>query len=325
MRAASAKVTVIVPNWNGEHLLPTCLDGLRKQTFADFHAIVVDDGSCDSSVRLIRREYPEVQVICRGKQRGFCAAVNSGISASHSQYIALLNNDAIPTPEWLAASISTLDNRPAFVGCTPKILFLDRLDRVNSIGIFLRADGASRDIGYGEHDGMAFSEPREVFGFSGCAVVLDRAVIDDVGLFDEYLIGYAEDLDWTLRARSRGYRFIYEPLAEVHHAMSSSFGSIPKETTFYQSRNSTYVLLKHLPKSFLIKIAPRWLLLECYRILLAARRGLLWPAVAGKVSIIFVWRQLLEARQVETSSRRLSDGEIHQILAEPPIKSVRER
>ncbi len=291
-------VVVIVQSWNGTELLPDCLESLRRQAFSDYAVAVVDDGSTDRSAQVVVERFPEARLICRERQGGFCAAVNTGIRATQSEFVALLNNDAVADPGWLAWSVAALRRESSFAGCAPKILFRDRPDTVNSIGIFLRADGASRDIGYGRPDGPWCAQPMEVFGVSGCAAVIRRAAFDDVGLFDERLWAYSEDLDWCLRARALGHRFLFEPRAVVLHRGGATFGQMPEAMTYWQSRNALLVLLKNLPLRVLLARAPWLTAFQAYQLAVAWQRGRLRPAAAGKL------RALVDHRRYRRSSCR---------------------
>ena len=83
----AAEVTVVIPNYNGKKYLPACLDALRVQDFSDLKVIVVDNGSADGSVDLIREGYPEVELICLPRNQGFCGAVNVGIRAARTPFV----------------------------------------------------------------------------------------------------------------------------------------------------------------------------------------------------------------------------------------------
>src|SRR4051794_31764871 len=102
------KVSVIIPNLNGEKYLGETLQSLQKQTFADFETIITDNGSTDGSARLIKAQFPEIQLVELGRNRGFAGGVNAGIKRSRGQFIALLNNDAVPEPEWLAELVKAM-------------------------------------------------------------------------------------------------------------------------------------------------------------------------------------------------------------------------
>ena len=73
------RVTIIIPNWNTQHWLPGCLDGLQIQTYQDFHILLVDNGSTDDSVTFVRINYPQVKILTFDTNLGFAAAVNAGI------------------------------------------------------------------------------------------------------------------------------------------------------------------------------------------------------------------------------------------------------
>jgi GT2 family glycosyltransferase len=99
------RLTVVIPNWNGEKFLGICLGSLRRQTFRDFETILVDNVSTDGSLSLVRRDFPEARVVSLGENRGFSAGVNAGIEASEAELVALLNNDTDQDPGWLAALV----------------------------------------------------------------------------------------------------------------------------------------------------------------------------------------------------------------------------
>ena len=93
--------SVIIPNWNGRGLLPDCLDSLRRQVIRDFEVVVVDNGSIDGSLELLRDRYPEVRVLALPSNQFFAGAVNHGIRHTRGPIVVLLNNDTEVEPQWL--------------------------------------------------------------------------------------------------------------------------------------------------------------------------------------------------------------------------------
>ena len=104
-----ARATVVIPNWNGARFLELCLGSLHNQTFRDFETIVVDNGSTDGSIDFVREHFPDVRVVELGKNRGFAAAVNAGVEASDTEFVALLNNDTEQDERWLEALVRAAD------------------------------------------------------------------------------------------------------------------------------------------------------------------------------------------------------------------------
>ena len=93
MSTGQPLIDIIIPNWNGEHMLADCLRSLDLQTFSDFTVTVIDNGSTDGSIALLESEFPHVVVLRYHENRGFAEAVNRGIRESASPWLLLLNND----------------------------------------------------------------------------------------------------------------------------------------------------------------------------------------------------------------------------------------
>ena len=116
------EVSVIIPNYNGIQYLETCLDALERQTLSEFRAILVDNGSADESVRLVREKYPQVQVVALPENTGFSGAVNAGIRAADTPYVILLNNDTEVFPEFVEALLAGIRERPMAFSCAAKMI-----------------------------------------------------------------------------------------------------------------------------------------------------------------------------------------------------------
>lgn len=117
-------VTVLIVNFNGGALIPDVLNSLRHQTFSDFETVVVDNGSTDGSDELVARNFPEARLISAQGNLGFAGGNNLGFSQARGQYIALINNDAIPEPQWLESLVHELEQGPDIAAVTSKVLFL---------------------------------------------------------------------------------------------------------------------------------------------------------------------------------------------------------
>lgn len=240
-------VTVVIPNWNGRHLLPTCLAALDQQSFPGFEIIVVDNGSTDGSVEWLGKSFPSVRVLINQENLGFATAVNRGIRASDSQYMAILNSDTHVDHNWLTALVEAAEADRRIGMCASKMLFSDRPEVINSTGICVDLAGIAWDCRGGEADDDSDQAPRDVFGPCGGAALYRREMLEEIGLFDEDFFAYLEDVDLAWRARRAGWRALYVPSARVlhHHSATGVEGSPFK--SFHLGRNKIWLLVKNYP------------------------------------------------------------------------------
>ena len=105
-------VSLLLVNWNGGEVLPRCLDSLAAQTFLDFEIILVDNGSTDGSVESAKARWPGMEVFRQGENTGFAAANNLGARHARGRWLALLNTDAFPAPDWLATLLHAAHEHP---------------------------------------------------------------------------------------------------------------------------------------------------------------------------------------------------------------------
>lgn len=240
---------MVIPNWNGAALLPTCLESLRRQTEQRFETIVADNASTDDSVALLQCDFPEVRIVSLQRNLGFTGGVNAGIRAAVAPVIVLLNSDVEADPGWLAAVLSAFGCGPAIGMVASKIMLFDRREVFNSAGDQFGRDGIPRNRGVWEEDKGQYDRREYVFGPCGGAAAYRRSLLLDAGLFDERLFMYLEDVDLAWRAQMLGYRCLYEPGAVVYHRLSATGGGAL--SSYYTGRNTVAVLLKNMPMALL--------------------------------------------------------------------------
>src|SRR5258708_33798194 len=142
-----ALLSIIIPNWNGAHHLPTCLIALRTQTYPCLEIIVADDASTDESKPLLTRDYSEVKLVVLPANRGFTGACNAGIRVATGTYVALLNNDTEVDPNWAAAVVGCFERHPEAGFVASKILPFDRRDHLHTAGCVLSGRGGRPERG----------------------------------------------------------------------------------------------------------------------------------------------------------------------------------
>ncbi|WP_376793102.1 glycosyltransferase family 2 protein [Thermoflexus sp.] len=305
-------ISVIIPNWNGAAHLPTCLEALRRQTYARREVLVVDNGSTDDSLQLLAR-YPEVRVLTLGRNRGFAGAVNEGIRAARGEIIVLLNNDTEASPTWLEALVAAFERHPDAGLLASRIMLFDRRDVFHSAGDYYRVDGIPGNRGVWEKDVGQYDREEEVFSACGAAAAYRRELFDDIGLFDEDFFYSCEDVDLAWRAQIAGWNCWYVPTAVVYHKLSATGGG--PTASFYDGRNFIYLIAKDYPVGLLRRFWPQvvraqlriaWEALRAWRGAAARARlrgmltGLLtWPRVARKRPHVFARRRRSDAALLE--------------------------
>ncbi len=242
-------IDIIIPNYNGVALLPTCLDALRAQTRRDFQITLVDDGSTDASLALLAACYPEVHILALSSNRGLAAAVNAALRITHGELVVLLNNDTQADPHWLAELVGALERYPNYAFAASKLRLFDQRDHLHSAGDFYRVDGVPGNRGVWEHDHGQYDAITEVFGPCAGAAAYRRAVLNQLAagdqVLDEDLVMYCEDVDLNVRARLQGFRTIFVPRAIVYHRLSATGGGTL--ASYYCGRNFPLVWFKNMP------------------------------------------------------------------------------
>jgi GT2 family glycosyltransferase len=242
------RVSVIVLNWNGRELLVPCLESVRAQTrVGDIEVLVVDNGSEDGSADLVRERFPEVELICNASNRGFCEGNNVAMRVARGEFILLLNNDAELAADFVERVLEAADANPEFAMFAARVRMYDRPEVFDSTGLLVYPDGICRSRGWLEKDMGQYDEREEVLGPNGCAAVYSRAMLDDVGLFDEGYFAYLEDLDLAMRGQLRGWRCLYLPEAVALHKKSMTSGYHSAFKAYHVERNRIWNAMRLFP------------------------------------------------------------------------------
>jgi GT2 family glycosyltransferase len=246
------RASVIIVNHNGGSLLRECLSSLAEQTFRDFETVVVDNASADTSLATAGDLLAAARVVRLDHNTGFARGNNEGIAAAAGELIVTLNNDARLTPGCLAVLVSAADRHPEAGMLAPKTLISTDPTRIDSAGLLIYADGVYRPRGWQEPDGPDFAREEEVVFPCASVAVYRRAMLDDVGCFDEDYFLYLEDADLGMRGRLAGWGCVYVPDAVAFHLKSSTAGKHSKVKAYHVERNRVFNLVKHAPLPILL-------------------------------------------------------------------------
>jgi GT2 family glycosyltransferase len=217
-------VSVLIVNYDSGAHLSNAVRGLMEQSLADIEVIVVDNGSCDDSferARAVVREDKRFSLVQAGSNLGFAAGNNFAASKARGTWLALLNPDAVPAPNWLDQLMAATRRHPGVVmfGSTQ----IDALDarRLDGAGDHYLATGLPWRGGYGWPVEQTPSEG-EVFAPCAAACLIRADAFREVGGFDERFFCYVEDVDLAFRLRLLGHRCIQVPRAVAMHVGAAS-------------------------------------------------------------------------------------------------------
>ncbi len=246
-------VSVVIPSLDGEKLLPVALESLHEQTFRDFDVVVVDNASKDRSLELLKSRYPRVKVVALRRNMGFAGAVNRGIEASASEFVAVLNNDVEVCPRWLEELHTALTEHAEAGSAGPKMMRYFERNRINILGLRLNRTGEIELIGAGEDDHGQYDQARHVFGVSAGAALYRRKMLNEIGLFDEEFFANHEDVDLAFRAQLAGYKALYVPSALAYHMVGSTIRRRKYLPTYLNNRNKILFFWKNMPAEIIEK------------------------------------------------------------------------
>lgn len=240
-------MTVAIPTLAAGEPLEQCLRSLDAQTFPSFEVIVVDN----SGKGLVTNAGSRGRVIANSQNVGFGAAINQAFHDSQSPFLATLNDDAEADPGWLQALVATAEKRPQ-AGMIASRVMLSGTDTLDSAGMLLAADGSSKQRGHGANP-RNLEQEQDALLPSGAAALYRRAMLEEIGLFDENFFLYCEDTDLGLRARWAGWKCAYAPDAAVCHRYSHSAGKASPLKAYYVERNRLFLVVKNLPWSMVMR------------------------------------------------------------------------
>jgi len=237
-------VTILIVNYNGKKYLNESLSSLQDLNYdtMKLSIIVIDNGSTDGSVTFIKQKFPQVKII-KNRINNYCKALNRGIRNTKAELIGILNNDTKVEKDWLVRLVGVLIKNKKIGGVTGKTLLFNQ--ELQGTGHTALPDFYWEDRGYLDTYNK-YSKTEEVDSISGCASLYRAKCLKQAGLFDEDFEMYLEDVDLSIRAAQKGWKFYYVPEAIVYHRFHGT--AQESELRYYLERNRLYLLAKHYPE-----------------------------------------------------------------------------
>jgi len=236
-----ANVHIVVVNYNTVGLLRRCLDHVSaSQTDATVSLTVVDNGSTDGSLAVLREEYPQVRALRSERNLGFSGGNNLALrqilaelpsqAARAHEYILLVNSDLFLEPDTIAGLISFAEEYPQVGVVGPRVQKHDgtldlacRRSFPTPANAFFKLSGLSRrfpgNVRFAAYNltDLDPAQLTEVDAVTGACMLVRVSAIDQVGLLDERFFMYGEDLDWAYRIKAQGWQIFYNPAVRALH------------------------------------------------------------------------------------------------------------
>ncbi len=246
------EVTVIIVNWNAQELLARCLEAVAATTQGlHVETIVVDNGSTDGSVAMVRRGFPAVRLVENRENRGFARANNQAMQIAAGEYLLLLNSDAFLHPGCMQELLEFMRTHPRAGAAGPRLYHEDgRLQRscfsfpTLSTELWAclwldRAFPSSKTFGRYRMSYWDMGDQRQVDAILGACMMLRSDAVSAVGTFDERFFMYSEEVDLCYRLLEAGWSVYYVPEAAATHLWGGATRQAPGEQTLlrlYRSR-----------------------------------------------------------------------------------------
>jgi GT2 family glycosyltransferase len=243
------KLSVIVLTFNSVEFIKPCLDSIYNQGYPDFEVILVDNGSKDDTVFLVKESFPDIKLIENRKNLGACKARNQGIEEARGDWILTLDCDVLLEEDFFSNIINFAENSQEPIGMLqPKILKEDK-KTIYSCGIYLsKLLRRFYDIGKDKIDEGQFDDQKNIFGACCAAALYRRTMLEELkgetGYFDERFFFLVEDVDLSWRAQKRGYKALFIPQALCYHTGNSSHTN-PKLRQYLCFRNRHFMIAKN--------------------------------------------------------------------------------
>lgn len=242
-------VSIVIVTWNSLKYLPTCLNYLLTQTFHDFEIILVDNGSEDGTLDELYEKYPLLNLSIHrlGSNFGFAVANNIGARLARGKWLALLNADAFPEPDWLNQLVQATKLYPEFNFFASRQIQAHNPELLDGAGDAYHISGLAWRQYYNQASQGNALQTTEVFGACAAAGLYLREAFLATSGFDEDYFSYFEDVDLSFRLRLLGARCLYVPQAIVLHVGSASTGKSSDFAIYHGHRNLVWTYFKDMP------------------------------------------------------------------------------
>ncbi|MDH5662237.1 MAG: glycosyltransferase family 2 protein [Elusimicrobiota bacterium] len=248
-------VSIIIVTRNHLEHLEDCLKSVMNLGYPHFKIILADNNSTDGGPEFVQEKFPSVKVLRFDKNYGFAEGNNRAIKQARGDYIFLLNPDTKVEPECVNKLVEVMEEDKGIGICMPKMLMFNEPSVINSTGIIANEILQGRDRGAWELDCGQYDKEEQIIGACGAAMFIRRNLFEKIGYFDRFYFAYYEDLDFSIRTWSVGYKVVFVPEAIVYHKYRPFRKDILNE--YIDHRNRLRMMLKNMRLPILLWMLPK--------------------------------------------------------------------
>lgn len=273
-------ITVLIISWNSESHLQVCLSKLFSQTYQNFEIILLNNDSLYMALDEFASD--KLRIIQLRHNLGFAVANNIGARMTNGEWIALLNADAFPEPNWLENLLRAAEQNPEYSAFSSRQIQFNAPHLLDGAGDVYHASGLAWRNSYNLPAESHRLEQKEIFSPCAAAALYSRKEFLKVGGFDEDYFSYFEDVDIGFRLRLNGAKCLYVPDAVVHHVGSASTGKRSDFSVYYGYRNMIWTFVKNMPSPYIWIFLPLHIVTILFFTIYLTGRGqgsAIWRAV----------------------------------------------
>ena len=239
-------VSIIILNYNAGELLFNCIKSIKKSNYSNVEIIVVDNVSSDKSHIKCKEKYQEIKLIQNKENFGYCGGNNIGIKQATGEFVIILNPDTIVQPNCIGELVFAYEKIGEGL-FQPKILSLNEENILQSTGNMIHVFGFGHARDKRNKDNRTDEKIEKIGYASGTCLFTSRKIFEKIGLLDEFLFLYHDDLDLGWRAAQIGIDSYYVPKSKIFHVESYSLKWSAKKF-YWLERNRKYCILTHYSK-----------------------------------------------------------------------------
>tara|TARA_B100000029_G_scaffold474163_1_gene516208 strand:- start:2571 stop:3614 length:1044 start_codon:yes stop_codon:yes gene_type:complete len=301
-------VSIIILNYNAGELLLNCVESIKKSNYKNIEIIVVDNVSSDNSHVKCKEKYQEVKLIQNKENFGYCGGNNIGIKHATGEFVIILNPDTIVQPDCIRELVSAYQEIGEGL-FQPKILSLNEENIIQSTGNMIHIFGFGFARNKGKRDNRAEEKIEKIGYASGTCLFTSRKIFEKIGLLDEFLFLYHDDLDLGWRAAHIGIDSYYVPKSKIYHVESYSLKWSAKKF-YWLERNRKYCILTHYSKKTYSEMRFSLMLVDLFVWAFYFSKGFLGAKIKAEMDIRRNKQEIEKRYHVLENMKKIPDVEL---------------